>query len=43
MIKIFLFLSLALLVSCNQEELPQKQTTPIVKENSFKVGKNDIE
>ena len=41
--KIFLFLSLALLVSCNQEELPQKQTTPIVKENSFKVGKNDIE
>jgi len=41
--KIFLFLSLALLVSCNQEELPQKQTTPIVKENSFKVGKSDIE
>ena len=41
--KIFLFLSLVLLVSCNQEELPQKQTTPIVKENSFKVGKNDIE
>ena len=40
--KIFLFLSLALLVSCNQEELPQKQTTPIVKENSFKVGKNDM-
>lgn len=41
--KIILFLSLILLVSCNQEDIPQQQTTQSRGENVFYVGKSDIE